>query len=103
VLPRSPQCDAISFLVEQTVSPGTQYDNGPFDRDDRPGHVALCAGGRYLEDKDAIQVTREGATTSDAVAFEAEHWFLRWHNPGEYERTKYHTPETPHPILKQGE
>jgi hypothetical protein len=97
----APPCrDAIAFMVRQQVAVGTNYDGDPnYDKDDRPGYVAICVGGRYLEAEDTIVVTRAGVMTSEAAYFEWEHWYFRWHDPAKYYATMYHTPETGHPIL----
>lgn len=103
IVPReSPPClDSIAFMVRQQVPVGTNYDGDPnYDKDDRPGYIGICVGGRYFEAQDTIQVTREAVMTSDSAYYEWEHWYYRWHDPAKYAETMYHTPETGHPIIK---
>lgn len=103
IVPRSPECDEISFLLRpQRVPIGTSYDGVPgIDKDNAVnGYVSLCAAGRFFEDDGHIEVTEMGVRTTDVVRYEAEHALLRQVDPYRYEATKIHTPENPHPILR---
>lgn len=95
--------DPGSFIVEQDVYPGTNYDNDPnYDFDDRLGYVRVCAGGRYIDPSsgnERIQTTLEGIRRGNGVWFELEHMILFHRDHDRYLLTMYHTPETAHPIL----
>lgn len=88
-----------AFTVEQEVKPGTNYDNDPnYDYDDRPGHVRICVGGRFIE-PNKIQTTQEAIQAGYGVWYEFEHMILFHRDRARYVATMYHTPETGHPIL----
>lgn len=100
IMQRDPRCENFgSFMVEQEVTPGTNYDNDPnYDHDERLGHIRICAGGRFIE-PNRIQVTREAIEAGYGVYYEAEHMVLFLNDRERYRATMYHTPETAHPIL----
>lgn len=98
ILPVSPLCDNISFLITQSVIPGTNYDGSEFDRDGQVnGQVSICAAGRFLE-PETVQVTVEGIRTAPVVRYELEHWLLYRVDRQRYLQTAYHY-DAGHPIL----
>lgn len=100
VVPRSPECDDISFLLPpQAVPYGTNYDGSSYDRDGATnGYVSLCAAGRFYEFESRIEVTAEGLRTAQVVYYEMEHLVLYWNDRQRYEATKIHAAGG-HPIL----
>jgi hypothetical protein len=98
ILPVSPLCDNISFLITQSVAPGTNYDGSVFDKDGQVnGQVSICAAGRFLE-PETVQVTVEGIRTAPVVRYELEHWLLYRVDRQRYLQTAYHY-DAGHPIL----
>jgi hypothetical protein len=98
VLPSDPRCPEASFMLNQAVTPGTNYDQGPFDKDDRPGFVAICVAGRFTE-PNKIQTTAEAIQGGYGVWFEMEHAILFQRDRAKYIATMYHNAENLHPIL----
>jgi len=86
VVPHSPECDEISFLLPPYRVPyGTNYDGSYYDRDGATnGYVSLCAAGRFVESDSHIEVTEAGLRTTTVIRHEMQHLIL-WHN----DRTRY--------------
>lgn len=86
VVPHSPECDEISFLLPPYRVPyGTNYDGSAYDRDSATnGYVSLCAAGRFVESDSHIEVTEAGLRTTTVIRHEMQHLIL-WHN----DRTRY--------------
>lgn len=100
IVPRSPACISPAFLVYSNCSPGPFcYDGTVYDMDPKPGQVAICAAGQFVETTDQILVTVDGLRESPVVRYEGEHWLLFHSNYPWYLRTKVHTADNSHPIL----
>lgn len=94
ILPIDSRCQQAAFVLD-----APEYDGTAFDMDPRPGYSVICAAGRFLPDSRRIQATEAGILTSQIVRYEGEHRLLFEVDKERYERTKFHTPENPHPLL----
>lgn len=101
ILPRDWRCETPSFVVEESVIPGTNYDGVPgIDKDGVVnGKVVMCVAGRFLEKSGLIQTTAEGIRWAPVVRFEAEHKIAYEFDEALYNSTKYHTEGAGHPIF----
>lgn len=100
IVETDPRCaDGISFSIIKAVSPGTNYDGTDYDKDPRPGFIAICAAGEFDPKTLTIRVTLPGIATSDIVRYEGEHRLLFEADRQLYEVTKYHGEGPGHPIL----
>lgn len=107
VWPRSNKCEQPGFLREslkvlvvgQDAPPS--YDQGPYDKDPRPGFIQLCVAGefRMFNNKLAISVVDDPAMTFNAARYEAEHAVLWMNDPQKYSDTADHSQGGGHPIL----
>lgn len=97
VFPRSPKCMSPGMI---TTAYQPAWDQTEYDKDDRPGHTALCfAGAMMLQN----QATKPGMIVVDSVAimaqivrFEGEHNVLAFHDIQKFIQTK---DNHSHPLL----
>lgn len=99
-LPRSPKCQEAGFLITKQVEPGTNYDGSEFDKDPRPGYIAVCVAGLFqlVNSDPGIFIVDDAGMTFNAAAYEAEHAVLLDADPQKFNDTQYHQGGG-HPIL----
>lgn len=92
IVPHSPECDEISFLLPPYRVPyGTNYDGSIYDRDGATnGYVSLCAAGRFVESDSHIEVTEKGIRTTTVIRHEMQHLILWYNDRARYEATRIH-------------
>lgn len=98
ILERSPKCENAAFLMTYQ---GSQYDQTEFDKDNRVGHVALCAAGAMRRRNitgAGIVITDDLSTAADVSRYEGEHNLLLEVDPVKFTETQYHQNSS-HPII----
>lgn len=100
LFPRSPRCENPAFLIKANTS---QNDGSIWDKDERPGKVALCAAGMVVgSESNEMLVVDDAGIMPTIVRYEGEHLALFHVHRERFEATKYHSATSYHPILGEG-
>lgn len=100
IVPSSPRC--MNPAYTENIDFRNNAENwdycSRYDVNSDPDVCEICVAGRFL-DNGRIITTVRGILSSPIVRYEGEHKLLREASPIEYERTKFHSAGTGHPLL----